>query len=245
MFNIAVCDDERDIVDYLLVHVRHYLEEKNIENITYKGFTSIEELLPCVSDFDLLLLDIEIGDESGLEFAKTLRKNEICVPIIFITSYVRYSFEAYVVHPYAYITKPIRESNLKRTLDEFFKSLDKLIIKPVGFHVPTGIVTLNPDDIYYFQYLGRKDIVIVTEDKRYTTLDRLDDIQKRLEGFSFFRASRTTLFNLNKVKFFSDLTVVLKNGDRIAVSQQKKQEFYSRLSVKSYENLKKKGVTGK
>lgn len=69
------------------------------------------------STVDLLFLDINMARESGLDFAKRLRKYGCDIKIVFITSHKEYALPAYEVYAYDYIVKPISKKRLYDTIN--------------------------------------------------------------------------------------------------------------------------------
>jgi DNA-binding LytR/AlgR family response regulator len=97
------------------------------------------------------------------------------------------------------------------------------------------------DDIYYFCYIGKKDIVSVTRDGIISIKDTLSNINLKVMEYGFFLANRTTLINLKHIKEIKEgYTLVMANGDKLDVAQKKRHEFYERLSKHAYESKKRK-----
>lgn len=87
MINICICEDNTAQVELVTKHVKNWASNKKI-NYRLKTYTSAEVFLFGSGDelpVDILLLDIQMGDMSGIDLAKTLRKQKNDVVIIFIT----------------------------------------------------------------------------------------------------------------------------------------------------------------
>ena len=82
--NIAICDDEKTIRDQLSLHLNQIQEESGDDYHLFY-YSSAEELLDNMpADLDVILLDIAMGDMTGMECAKNLRAKGYDVNIIFI-----------------------------------------------------------------------------------------------------------------------------------------------------------------
>lgn len=115
--NIAICDDEKTIRDQLSLHLNQIQEESGDDYHLFY-YSSAEELLANMpADLDVILLDIAMGDMTGMECAKNLRAKGYDVNIIFITSMTEYALEGYDVHAFAFLPKPIVYTELKKTAD--------------------------------------------------------------------------------------------------------------------------------
>ena len=86
MIRIAVCDDEKKILDEVSEYINSYAEKKNITDIEIFTFDSARALLGAIEDakaFDIFILDVYIGDEIGTQLARDIRKLGSESPIIF------------------------------------------------------------------------------------------------------------------------------------------------------------------
>lgn len=91
-------------------------------------FTSAESFLfhyAEESDYDILLLDIEMGGLDGVTMAKQLRKSNDTVQIIFITGYSDYISEGYEVAALHYLMKPVKEEKLCSVLDRAAEKISR------------------------------------------------------------------------------------------------------------------------
>ena len=101
---IAVCDDEHQQTEYIKSLVNKWADVKNIE-INIDMFDSAENIKSVWSEnknFDILLLDIEMSGQNGVELAKDIRKTDEKLVIIFVTGFADYISEGYDVS--AFIT---------------------------------------------------------------------------------------------------------------------------------------------
>lgn len=100
--NIAVCDDEKIIVDDIAAKLTSQCGDCRIIK-----FFSGEQLLESTFDFDMIFLDIEMNGIDGLNTANALRKMGYNGVIIFLTSHLEYMQEAFKVGAFRYLEKPI------------------------------------------------------------------------------------------------------------------------------------------
>ena len=136
---IAVCDDNRTILDEISSMLDEYLENSKVK-ISYSCFESYRDISDSIDDFDLFLLDYRMDDfsaksnePSGMEFAKALReKYGNSKTVIFITAYPEIVYDAFEVRAYRFIPKPIVKEKLSRAIDDYFAShtdTDTLLVK--------------------------------------------------------------------------------------------------------------------
>ena len=83
---------------------------------------------------------------------------------------------------------------------------------------------IEPKDILYFDSVDKKSF-IYTKAEMYETTLRLYEIEKLLKLQGFFRATKSTILNISKIKsikteFNSTLSVEMENGEKLTVSRQ-------------------------
>ena len=91
-YKIAICDDEVEQRKYLLEIVTAWAR-KNCHLVEVKQYRKAEDFLfdyEEEKDFDILLLDIEMSEVTGIELAKMVRKDNLAVQIIFVTGFYEY-----------------------------------------------------------------------------------------------------------------------------------------------------------
>ncbi len=118
-YKIAICDDSGADRQFVLNMVRAWASSAG-HTVQIDDFPSAESFLfryAEESDYDILLLDIEMGAMDGVTMAKELRKSNDTVQIIFITGYSDYISEGYEVAALHYLMKPVKEEKLRSVLD--------------------------------------------------------------------------------------------------------------------------------
>ena len=124
-YKIAVCDDSAADRQYLSALAAQWAEKAGaVAEVT--EFPSAENFLFCYAekkDYDILLLDIEMGKMDGVTMAKKLRQDNDTIQIIFITGYSDYISEGYEVAALHYLMKPVKEEKLFSVLDRAAEKL--------------------------------------------------------------------------------------------------------------------------
>lgn len=86
------------------------------------------------------------------------------------------------------------------------------------------LFVLDVDEIYYFESVDKKTFMYMDKDVYENTM-RLYELEEKFSNSDFFRASKSTIINLSKVKvitpvFGGKLEVVLENDEKLMVSRQ-------------------------
>lgn len=228
-YNIVVCDDNKAIRDKIVKALRSLEQELN-ENFEIEQFASAEELLFEYSEStDILILDIQMLQMTGMQAARELRKRDRNVQIIFLTALSEYAVEGYNVHAYSFLVKPVSESVLK---DKVRSVIDLMSVdKPVyiEFKSKDGIDVVNIGTVLYIESFSH-DVVVHTAEGAKKYPKRMRDIEDRLYEHDFFRIHKSYVINLKKVTRISGENVILEDGSVLPVSRNRRKEFLIRFT---------------
>lgn len=180
---------------------------------------------------DLIFLDIEMPDMSGMEFVSSYAD---LPQVIFVTSNKDYAADAFNYDVTDYIVKPVDFSRFEEAVEKAeqinasFTSAgenDELLFVKSG----TVYYRLDLDDILFVEALG--DYVnLHTEKKKYTILSTMKTLEKKLPSSKFIRIHRSHIVALGHVDQIEDNTVVV-NGKLLSVSRHYKEYFMKRLNL--------------
>lgn len=128
MYRIAVCDDNRELLEAAAERLRIYFEG---EEIVLSLFETGEALLNSVREKDCLyqlaILDIELGEMNGIEVGDELNRLLPDCQIIYLTGYLDYAPEVYSTRHTYYVYKPTMEKHLPLALEKAVAALEELI----------------------------------------------------------------------------------------------------------------------
>lgn len=161
---------------------------------------------------DLIFLDIQMPDLTGIDFLKTLTNKPL---VIFTTAYQEYALDGYELDVIDYMLKPI---SFERFLKGVNKAIEQLRIKvqvpdPViktteSGHEPGGSINVKADSkIYKLKYSnilfieGLKEYVtFYTPQRKYIVLESLKRLEQTLPGRQFLRIHKSYIINTTKVE---------------------------------------------
>lgn len=232
MIAIAICDDDNSQINAL----KKMLTEWN-SHITINEYNSAEQLLfhyPDVS-CDLLLLDIEMGDMSGMELARELRARGDMLPIIFITGFSQYIGDGYDVEALHYLMKPVDKKKLFRVLDRYAcrRKSDNRIILPSG----NESVLITSDDIVYLEAFGKKTQITLTSGKEIICTCGLGDVSEKL-GQGFVSCHRSYIVNIGLIRSISRAEITMDGGKKIPLSRRS-YDSVNRAFIDYYKEVRK------
>ncbi len=184
-----------------------------------KIFSSAESFLfECENNnlYDILLLDIEMGDISGIGLAKRIRKYDRRAEIIFITSHFELIAEGYEVDARHFLVKPVKEEKLKDVLS---RAIAHLSIVPPSVMIKTEgeMLKLAMDKIIYVESF-RHYLSVHTEDQEYRIKENISTFAEQL-GDGFFKTHRSYLVALNRIVRISRTEVTLDEGTVVPLAR--------------------------
>lgn len=212
-YKVAICDDSDADRRYIMDMVRSWASAAGHE-VQIDGFPSAESFLfryAGESDYDILLLDIEMGAMDGVTMAKELRKSNDTVQIIFITGYSDYISEGYEVAALHYLMKPVNEEKLCLVLDRAAERLAKNE-RVLNFEVSGEMVRVPIYQIRYADVLGNYVTVHALTD--VTVKMTLGELEKQLDE-RFYRVGRSALVNLTQISRVTRAEIRLNDGTAI------------------------------
>lgn len=233
MIKTAVCDD----APFWRQAMEDMLRAYPGAPLQVAVFQSGEELLACREAFDVVFLDVDLADKSGVSgigAARELRKWNRRAKIIYLTNYAEYSLEALSVHAFAYLLKSDDMECVKREvygqLDEVFEYLGAERQEILDFMAQEGRLRIKVSDIFCFEYQARS-VKLTARGGEFILKKRISDIAREMEPYDFSVPHKSFVVNLYHVKAVRGTEVVLSNGSRIPLSQKKAAAFRRTLNA--------------
>lgn len=194
---------------------------------------------------DLVLLDIQMPGLDGFDVIRMLTKPPL---IIFVTAYDQYAIQAFEVNALDYLLKPFtkirlygaiekavhelsKKADFIGKIDALFQTLNKQkrYLERVAVRHEGRIFVIPVNEI---DWIGAEEgaIYLHTKDGRYLSNYTLDEFDSRLNPRAFFRAHRSAILNLNRVKeiipwFAGSHRVRLSSGVEIDISRNRVKEL--------------------
>lgn len=236
MIKVAICDDEKNIRQYLSALVR----EQGVE-CEVTEYAVAEDYLRDGEEYDLIFLDIEMGSPvsgmNGMELAGQIRSRELerQPVIVFVTGYESYVYDAFDVGAFQYLLKPVDRDKFAGVFGRAVRQIlsrqilsqqalqqtprkKMLVIQYAGTRK-----TIALDRIYYMESQNHK-IVLHLKDGQIEYYAKMRDLEQELQG-QFFRIHKGYLINLACVDEYSKTEVTLTSGDRLMISKYKYRDF--------------------
>lgn len=219
---IFIYDDNQKDIKTLTSCIDVFFKKKNIQYEIHIC-KDTNTLLSDAFMYDIIFLDIEIGNENGIEIGMQLRNLACQSRIIIVSQFSKYLIEGYKIQADRYFIKPITQevfdSEMENVISNYFK-------QHVGF-LDTNIskTKIYLKDIMYIEYLDRKTILNFENGSTISTTYPLKYWIDKLQGFAFGQPHKAFIINFTYIKRFDAQDVVLTNNVNIPLSRHYKKDF--------------------
>lgn len=226
MIKIAICDDSTECIKTIKTMIMPYETKYQLE---IKTFESGEAFFENKDTFDILFLDIEMKQISGIDVAASIRANNDDAIIIFITSHSNYVSDSFRLRAFQYLTKPFSEKDFRfdfeRALSSYNAKHKKFVVK---FMDERAI--LECKDILYIEAYDRH-LFIKTIDNQYECVGKLSDKYEELKFFGFERCHQGFLVNIKKIKRISGYKVIMETEVEVPISRKYKSTIIDAFNL--------------
>lgn len=230
---IAICDDNLAFLKEIEEIVREIYKDIP-EDIIISSFQSGTELLDGIkgesSDADLLLLDIDMPDISGLEVAKVVRASEDDCILMFISAYENYVFDTFEYNPFRFI----RKERMKQELPVALRAAESLYQKNkkryAVIRCDEGEVKVEESKITHFEVVKRQIYIYLTDGRVLHTWKTIKELQNELSSDNFSKIHSGCVVNLKYVSGYNGSEITLDNGVRLIASRAGTKTFREELS---------------
>lgn len=238
-----IIDDERKARNLLRI-----LITENCPKIT--SIIEAEDLLSGVELVkerrpQIVFLDIEMPEHSGLEILNFLNKEDVTFEIIFTTAYSDYAIRAFQLSAIDYLLKPLRAETVKSAIEKAIQQIGKSDISLKLEELKKSLKTSNFNKIGLpfadgFKFVNFEDIILFEADGMYTKVTTVKETEilvcKPLRHFvelleiqsNFYKPHRSYLINLKYIKEYIKKEggyIIMDNNKSVSIANDKKEEF--------------------
>lgn len=238
MVRCIAIDDE----PLALRHIKSYIERTEQLELVAACRSAIEAQKVLESEHvDLIFVDINMPDMTGLEFVRTLTSTHY---IVFTTAHPEYALEGFKLNAIDYLLKPF-------TYDEFMKASQKAIslvdlverchaaestiAKNEAESTDKEFISVKADyktqlvkiaDIVYLESAGEYVRLHIEGSSTITTLFRLKNMETSLPQDLFLRVHRSYIVNIKRISSYTKGRIFLDNGEYIPLGENYKERFF-------------------
>ena len=228
MIRIALVEDEESYVETLRSFLSRYERERG-ERLQITVFSDGDEIaLGYRSEYDVILMDIEMRFMDGMTAAEEIRKVDPEVIIIFITNSPQYAIKGYAVDALDYVLKPLTYFAFSQRIDRALERLGNRARKYLTVSMRGGTRKLDVSRLWFVEVRDH-DLIYHTDEGLITTTGTMREAEKTLGECAFFRCNKGYLVNLEHVDSISEDSAVV-HGEIVQVSRARKKAFLDALN---------------
>lgn len=210
-YRVAVCDDQQEDRDFGQQCVLAWAQARGFAVEVAQFPTGEAFLFQYEEDrtWDILLLDVEMAQVSGVELAQRIRQEDQALQIVFLTGYSDYIAQGYDVSALHYLLKPVSREKLFAVLDRAAQRLESAQ-RTLVLELPGELVRVALREIEYVE-VRQNYVTVHTGKEAYTVKKPLSALERELDS-RFHRVGRSYLINLGKVRRVTKKEAMLLSG---------------------------------
>ncbi|MBU3874287.1 LytTR family DNA-binding domain-containing protein [Faecalicatena sp. AGMB00832] len=231
MYQIAICDDEKITCEKIRKCLDRFCELTDAE-ISIETFFLGNDFVERLEEkkFDIVFLDIELPDLSGVEIGRHIRA--VCqnqkLQIVYISSKTHYALDLFKMRPLDFLVKPIGYEAVERVMKVFLELLGS---GQEIFEYQSGqsFYRVPHEEILYFVSEGRQIRLIPVGKGDFPMFyGKMEQVLKQLDQ-DFLMIHKSFLINMRYIKQYNYESVVMVNGDELNISRPHRKEVRSKM----------------
>lgn len=230
---VGICDDEpKDLerIKCAVIEAIQNLQPKIKPDINL--FTSGKSLFDFNSEkaFDLVFIDLEMPEWSGMKLAQQLNKSTPTPKIIFVSHHESRVFDTYEYMPLWFVRKSVLKKDTDKAMLKYFQITGA---ERISYSFKDGFsyreILLN--EILYIECTGHHFFVKLTSGKEYRFYGSLKLIEQNLPPHHFLRVHRSFLVNREYIVEVRKEDVVLTNHIEIPMGKDRRKKLKGEIGL--------------
>lgn len=230
MLRVAICDDEKILVDIEEIAGR-FFRLNCIDNkiTTYQSSENLQYDLQDGVVYDLFLLDIEMPEIHGMELAKEICERIPSAKIIFITSHPEYAITAYEYSVFRYIQKTMLHEKLFLALEDYYKLYALEKNEYYMIEIKNYLEKIPYRSIFYILKEGKYSVLYLEGERTVSVRKPLKQVFEELGQEYFYFADRGCIINLANVVGMDTGKILFPEQQNVTINKTNWIEFKESL----------------
>ncbi|OYU82342.1 MAG: DNA-binding response regulator [Flavobacterium sp. BFFFF1] len=241
MIKAILIDDE----NHCIITLQHLLSGfKNVVVVaTTQDSSQAKELIETFKP-DVVFLDIEMPVLNGFDVLQQF--DDLPFKVVFTTAYDQYAIKALKLNALDYLLKPIGHDDIEQVLEKYKAeqmhiSKDQLnhlhqfingkMQDTIALSTQEGLLFVKIEDIMYLEASSCYTYIVMNDKTKHLASKTMANFEEVLQDNSlFFRAHKSHIINLKFIRQYlrgEGGEIIMQDGNNIALSRNKKQEFLS------------------
>ena len=229
---VAVVEDNKKDMDIIREKLALFSKNNNVVFEIDNYGDGMEFIRNFRSQYEIVLLDMEMPLLCGMDTAKEIRKFDSSVVIIFVTRIENFAVDGYTVDAAAYLLKPVTSFGIDKALKKAVNLIASRRPTDVAIKTQKGVTVISSTDIYYCEVYGH-DLNYHTSKGKFLSHETLGAVEEKLDSgkTGFLRCNKSYLVNLHYVRHVENNTVHLLDGTALHMSRGYKKSFTDGLML--------------
>ena len=221
MFRIAICDDEPLALQKIAECIGHWEEKHSIVTFT-TGAQLLSYIDECQQPPDIVVCDVVLQDENGLDVSERIKFHFPETQIIFISGRIKHHSDLYRVEHTYFLSKDFQQAQLIDALNMCIQRQRLLIQKSFAIKTKDGIQNIFLHHIFCVEQRRRISIFHTKHGPRQM-YGKLDFVMEQLDS-RFVRCHQSYIANMSFVQEMTTTHFKLYNGNIVPISRQQREQ---------------------
>lgn len=236
MFHVAICDDDKEMLNSLEFVVRETFEEHHFP-YSLDTFCSGDALLSHHQNnmYDIIFLDILMPDRNGFDIAKEIRKLSDKTLLLFVTSQDDLVYDSFYYHPFYFLRKGNKET--------FSESLSDAVDKIIAYIERNELITLDLG-VGEYRAVSLQDVVFIRSKAHFAEYhlvsgevvqirEHMNAAEEKLCSKGFVRIHKQFIVNIykaSKINLSHYPEVLLSTGQTLPIGRKYKMQVQQKYT---------------
>lgn len=238
MFNVAICDDDEIFISYMK-KILHRASQEELYELKFYEFCSGEDFVYSLDSgvqYDLLILDMQLGGIDGDETAKCFREKFPDAVLVFCSGIRQPTVKSFKATPFRYLLKSYSETQFHVEMKEILKQVQKSANQSfiIG-HYRNISIKVRIRNILYIENAKRGSRVTVSPQSEEAKFEgpilvdyKLIELSNKFEELVF--AHNSYIVNINHVENVRSFELLLDSGEVLSISRSYHKGFREKFT---------------
>lgn len=238
MIEVAICEDSKMDREMLYRIISLLMSDRGLD-YSVDTYESGESLVAGYSNhpYDLIFLDIMMGEINGVEAGRRIRELDQMVEIVYCTSSKDFAIAAYEIHALGYLLKPYQSAKIGALIDYYVQRHPQENQNFIEVKSKRKSVIIPYKDIIYMESDNKVVYIHTTKQGDVKVYGKLDSFEEQIKDERYLRCHQSYLVNLNYVAGLVDSDFIMLNDDMIPIRKTGRK-----ILIKKYEEFLKKSI---
>jgi DNA-binding LytR/AlgR family response regulator len=242
--NIAIVDDLEADCKHIADYIGQYFSERHQKQVRTAVFSSAEQFLKYYRKgvFQIIFLDICMGEINGLELAKRLRTSDQSINIVFMSSVRDYVFDTFSVKPDGYLCKPFEYAAFAEIVDMILARYS-LTDRTVKLKLPRSEAVVQLSEIISIIACDHVAEVKLITGEYYESRTLFKELEATFENESnFLLCNRGVLINMDYAVKAKEGKIVMQNGSEYPIRRRDCKAITAKFTKYTAERMRRSFV---